>query len=193
MQKSEVISMGIWGTIQNNLAEITAIVGLLFLLLEIWILGLSTILLLMSGISTISTAFLIWVGVLPATLTTVFSFSGVGAGVLTYFLWTPLKRWQVSEYRDFNIHSDFIGLTFLLTSQFDTSHPISVRYSDANWKLVLAPDHSNSVVNPGDTVKVISVDIGRFIVIPETTQLNSKSNSLQNKRDKYKTRLYYSL
>lgn len=167
--------MSFWMVPQNNLAEITAIVGLVYILLEIWVLGLSTILLFASGVSTIATAFLIYTGLLPASLTTVFIFSGVGAGILTCILWTPLKLMQVNESRDYNIYNEFIGLKFLLTSKFDETHPVALRYSGVSWLLVLAPGHAKSVVDIGDTVKVIGVEAGQFIVVPD-----KRSNQVRN-------------
>lgn len=159
--------MAVSEPIQNNLAEITAIVGLIFLMVDVWILGLSTVVLLALGTSTIITAFFIWLGLLPASLTTVIGFSGVGAGVLTYLLWAPLKRMDHNKRKEYNIHSDFIGLTFVLSSKFDAKHPASVKYSGVNWRLVLAQSHAKNYLNIGDVVKVVGVDVGQFIVVPE--------------------------
>lgn len=159
--------MEIWEVIKNNLAQTAAIIGFVFLMLEIWILGLSTILLLTFGISTLTTAFFMRIGLIPDSLTMVVSFSCIGSIILNYFSWTLLTRMQVGESRDFNIHSDFIGLTFLVSSQLDVNHPVLVKYSGINWKLVFAPSYLDSVVYAGDAVKVIGVDVGRFIVIPD--------------------------
>lgn len=153
--------------IQNNLPQITALLGLFFLMIEVWVLGFSTVVLLALGISTIGTALLIWMDFLPETITTAIAFSGVGAGILTSILWKPLKRVHFNERGRFNIHSDYLGLTFMLLSDLDAKRPVSVKYSGMMWKLVLDPSYAHLKAPNGSNVKVVAVDVGKFIVIPE--------------------------
>ncbi len=148
------------------MAELTIIIGLIFLIVEIWVLGLSTIVLLALGLSTIATGVLAWVGIVPTTIVGVISGSGIGAGVLTAILWGPMKRMQKGESREFNIHSDLIGLVFELETPMDANTSATVKYSGVSWKLVLGPAFKDVQLNTGDSVKVIAVDVGKFTVEP---------------------------
>ncbi|MEZ8146989.1 activity regulator of membrane protease YbbK [Enterovibrio norvegicus] len=158
--------MDVVSYLQDNLAEVTIIIGLIFLIVEIWVLGLSTIVLLALGLSTITTGVLVWVGILPATIVGVISGSGIGAGVLTAALWGPMKRIQKGESREFNVHSDLIGLVFELESPMDAHTPATVKYSGVSWQLVLGPAFKDAQLEAGDSVKVIAVDVGKFTVEP---------------------------
>ncbi|WP_232312982.1 activity regulator of membrane protease YbbK [Enterovibrio coralii] len=140
---------------------------MILLIIEIWLFGLSTIILLALGLSAVFTGGLVWVGVLSETVTTVVAGSGIGAGILTLLLWGPMKRSQVVTKRDYNIHSDFIGLEFTLDSMLDIQNPVPVKYSGVGWKLVLSNKHRDAVLEPGDTVKVVGVDVGKFFVEPK--------------------------
>lgn len=152
--------------LRDNPAQTTIIIGLILLIIEVWLLGLSTIVLLALGVSAVATGVLAWAGLIPATVTTLIAVSGIGAGVLTALLWRPLKKTQITKRREFNIHSDLIGLHFELESDLDVSHPATVRYSGVNWKLVLGPQHKSAVLPAGSSVKVIAVDVGKFLVEP---------------------------
>ncbi|OEE80083.1 activity regulator of membrane protease YbbK [Enterovibrio norvegicus FF-162] len=158
--------MDLMAYIQDNLAEVTVITGLVFLIVEVWLLGLSTIVLLALGLSTITTGALVWFGVVPATLTAVIAGSGIGAGVLTVLLWWPMKNMQKTVRREYNIHSDLMGLNFVLEAQLDAANPATVRYSGVNWKLVLGPKHRDAILPVGASVKVVAVDVGKFTVEP---------------------------
>lgn len=152
--------------LQTNLAESTIIIGLVLLIVEVWLLGLSTIVLLALGVSAVVTGSLVWLGILPDTLTAVIASSGIGAGVLTVILWRPLKKSQKGVRREYNIHSDLIGLHFELDQELDANHPVTVKYSGVNRKLVLGAAHREAIVPVGASVKVIAVDVGRFTVEP---------------------------
>ncbi len=152
--------------LQNNMAQTTIIIGLILLIIEVWLLGLSTIVLLALGVAAVITGVLALIGVVPETLTALIATSGIGAGVLTAVLWKPLKKSQKSPRREFNIHSDLIGLEFQLDADMDATHPATVKYSGVSWKLVLAAPHRDAILPAGSMVKVVAVDVGRFTVEP---------------------------
>lgn len=161
--------MDILSYLRDNLAEVTIITGLILLIVEIWVLGLSTIVLLALGVSTVLTGILVWMGIIPETVIFVIAFSGIGAGVLTGTFWLPLKKMQRSETRIYNIHSDFVGLIFEVDARLDALHPGHVKYSGVSWKLVLGANHRDAVIEIGNSVKVVSVDVGKFTVEPSET------------------------
>lgn len=169
--------MDVMSYLQTNLAEATIIIGLILLIVEVWLLGLSTIVLLALGVSAVVTGGLVWLGILPDTLTVVIAGSGIGAGVLTAILWRPLKKSQKGVRREYNIHSDLIGLHFELDQELDANNPAIVKYSGVNWKLVLGAAHREAVVPAGASVKVIAVDVGRFTVEPVPGDTQPKDNA----------------
>ncbi|PCS24145.1 NfeD family protein [Candidatus Enterovibrio escicola] len=158
--------MAVVSYLNDNLAEVTIITGLVFLIVEILVLGLSTIVLLTLGLSTVATGTLVWLGLLPSTFISVIGSSGIGAGILTAALWLPMKKIQHVESRQRNIHSDFVGLVLELESRLDVQHPVAMKYSGVNWTLVLEPHHRDTVVELGQIVKVVAVDVGKFTVEP---------------------------
>ncbi|WP_120511523.1 NfeD family protein [Photobacterium salinisoli] len=147
-------------------AQLTIVIGLILLAVEVWMLGLSTIVLLALGVSAILTGTLALVGVVPETMTALVAVSGIGAGVLTLLLWKPLKRSQKAEKPKQNISSDFIGLTFRLDAALSHEQPGTVKYSGISWKLVLSSDYNGGPVEKGQQVEVVAVDVGRFTVKP---------------------------
>ena len=159
--------MGISIFFQNNVAEISALFGLFFLMIDVWVLGFTSIILLILGTTSIITALFISLGILPDTFSSAIGFSGFSAAVLIYIFWKPLKRIQVIEQSKFNIHNDYIGLTFMLLSDLSEKKSIIVKYSGINWNMILASSHSGLILRIGTCVKVIAVDVGKFIVIPE--------------------------
>ncbi|SIO33813.1 NfeD family protein [Salinivibrio sp. ES.052] len=150
----------------HYLAELTIIIGLLLLAVEVWLLGLSTIVLLATGSAAILVGLLAMVGVLPETVTALFSGTGIGAGLLTLLLWRPLKRLQRGGRRPDNRHSDFIGLTLTLTAPLSREQPSSAKYSGITWQLQLDANAGDIVLQPGEQVRVSGVDVGRFTVEP---------------------------
>ncbi|OOF12000.1 activity regulator of membrane protease YbbK [Salinivibrio sp. PR5] len=150
----------------THLAEMTMVIGLLLLVVEVWLLGLSTIVLLATGVAAVLAGLLAMLGVLPETVTVMFSATGIGAGLLTAALWQPLKRLQRGARSPDNKHSDFIGLTLTLTEPLTSAHPATIKYSGVAWQLVLSGSCHDASLQAGDKVRVVGVDVGRFTVEP---------------------------
>ncbi|MDO6496676.1 NfeD family protein [Photobacterium sanguinicancri] len=146
-------------------AQLTIIIGLILLSVETLLLGLSTIVLLAVGIAAIITGGLAWAGILPETFLSLVSATGIGAGIITALLWKPLKRLQQSKVEASNVHSDFMGLTFTLSSTLSAQDtPVYVKHSGIQWQLLLDPASHDQVIPAGSTVKVVSVAVGKFTV-----------------------------
>ncbi len=137
---------------------------MVLLAVEVWLLGLSTIVLLALGASATLTGLLSMAGVIPETMTALVASSGVGAGLLTLFLWGPMKRAQNVKREPVNTSSDFIGLEFTLSSPLEKGVPSAVSYSGIQWQLELAPHCQDLSLHIGDKVKVVGVEVGKFIV-----------------------------
>lgn len=152
--------------IQTNLAEFTIIIGLILLTIEVWVLGLSTIVLLALGVSAILSGILALLNILPTTAVSMISATGLGAGLLTVLLWGPLKRTQRDKKKKQNTHSDFIGLTFVLDEVLSKSNTVSVKYSGVTWALKLSAESPRDSLETGENVVVVAVDVGNFTVMP---------------------------
>ncbi|UTM56670.1 NfeD family protein [Photobacterium sp. CCB-ST2H9] len=147
-------------------AQLTIVVGLLLLAIEVWMLGLSTIVLLALGVSAVLTGTLSLVGVVPETFPALVGVSGIGAGLLTLLLWKPMKNSQQSQRPVNNTSSDFIGLKFRLDAPLSHEQNGTVKYSGISWTLVLSHDYHGNVLEKGQEVEVVAVDVGRFTVKP---------------------------
>ncbi len=115
------------------------------------------------------------IGILPETVTTLFSSTGIGAGLLTLVLWRPLKRLQREDRSPDNRHSDFIGLTLTLTSPLSREQLSSAKYSGVTWQLQLGANAGDVLLQPGEQVKVIGVDVGRFTVEPVSSSIEDET------------------
>lgn len=151
--------------ISENLAQIAIAIGFILLCIEVWVLGLSTILLLALGISSIISGLLMMMNLIPSTLTSLILSSSIVAASLTFFLWKPLKRFQQTKKTEFNTTSDFIGLEFDIVLD-EKNQLLPVKYSGITWQLVLPSTYQDHVLTHGDKVRVIGVEVGRFFVEP---------------------------
>ncbi len=145
-------------------ANLTIIIGLILLAIEIWVLGLSTIVLLALGLGCIITGLVAHLSFFPASPIWLTSVSTINAAILLIILWKPLKKWQQPKDTTTNQYSDFIGLTFILESELTFQQPSQVRYSGVLWKLVLSPKDKEITYPIGTKVTVIGVDVGQFTV-----------------------------
>ncbi len=75
-------------------ANLTIIIGLIFLAIEIWVLGLSTIVLLALGLGCIITGLLAHLALFPVEPIWLISLSVCTTILLLIILWRPLKKWQ---------------------------------------------------------------------------------------------------
>lgn len=148
-------------------ANLTIVVGLILLAIEIWALGMSTIVLLTMGIGFIVVGLLAHFEWFPTTLPWLVSLSVFVGAILLVILWKPLKKWQQPTEKATNQHSDFIGLTFILESPLSHQSPVYVRYSGIRWRLVLSAQEAQASYPIGTMVKVVGVDVGQFTVIAQ--------------------------
>jgi hypothetical protein len=148
-------------------ANLTIIIGLILLAIEIWVLGLSTIVLLALGLGCIITGLLAHLTIFPIDPIWLTSLSALNALILLLILWKPLKKWQQPKTQKTNQYSDFIGLTFILESELTFQQPSQIRYSGILWKLILSSKEKEETYPIGTKVTVIGVDVGQFTVIAD--------------------------
>ena len=92
--------------ISQNLPQALMVIGIIALIIEVTVLGLSTIILLFLGLSLLTSGLLMVAGVLPETITAALWSNTIITAVLALLLWKPMKRMQ-ENVDSKQINSDF--------------------------------------------------------------------------------------
>ena len=148
--------------LSNNLAQSLIIIGLALLIVEVVVLGFSTFVLFFVGLATVITGVLLYIGVLPDSMLSALTSTGVLTGLLAIFLWRPLKAMQ-NKVGSKKVTSDLVGHSFILKEAVSMSHNPVYRYSGIDWQL-----SSENELSVGTHVEVIDVAVGKFIVKAKT-------------------------
>lgn len=144
--------------IANNMATFLIFIGLALLAIEVAVLGFSVVILFFIGLGCLLTGVLMFVGILPETL----SSSLLGVAVLTIAsaagLWKPLKKMQDNvEPKD--VKSDLIGHSFFLDIDISHTNPGTHHFSGIEWKL-----KSVEEITAGTEVEVVKTEVGALTV-----------------------------
>lgn len=146
--------------ITQNLPQALMVFGIIALIIEVAVLGLSTIILLFLGLSLFSTGLMMSMGILPDTLPTALWSNTIATTSLALVLWKPFKRMQ--EHVDKKqINSDFAELTFILQTDLSPQSEVLYQYSGINWHL-----KSKQPISAGTEVMVIKKEVGVMWVTP---------------------------
>ncbi|UTV29183.1 NfeD family protein [Photobacterium atrarenae] len=140
--------------ITEHLPQALMVLGVLALITEVAVLGMSTFILLFLGLSLLATGILMNVAILDSSLTTALWSNTLLTAALAFILWKPLKRMQESKGAK-DIQSDFAELTFILESDVDDRGLTQYAYSGINWKL-----KSRQPLAAGTQVKVVKKEVG---------------------------------
>lgn len=140
--------------ITEHLPEALMAFGVIALITEVAVLGMSTFILLFLGLSLLITGILMNVSLLNSSLTTALWSNTLLTAALALILWKPLKRLQDSKGTKL-VQSDFAELTFILENDVDHRGLTHYAYSGINWKL-----KSQHPIPAGTQVKVIKKEVG---------------------------------
>ena len=144
--------------ITNNLAQTLMILGVLALIIEVAVLGMSTFILLFLGISLFATGLMMNFALLEDSLTTALWSNTLITAACAVLLWKPLKRMQ-DNVDNKEVKSDFAELDFVLTSDVDELGVSTYSYSGVSWKL-----KSQQPLSAGTHVKVVKKEVKCFLV-----------------------------
>lgn len=144
----------------SNIPQILVILGLLTLIIEVLVLGLSTFVLLFFGIAMLITSGLIYIGILEANWITTMLTLAIITLVLAITLWKPLKRLQNKPSKT-DIKSDFAVITFELEKELLPSERYTYNYSGIQWQI-----KSKTPIEKGIMVEVIKKEVGILWVKP---------------------------
>ncbi|MFQ3248350.1 MAG: hypothetical protein ACI9O6_000152 [Glaciecola sp.] len=146
----------------NNLIETILIIGVVLLIIEIVVLGFSTFFLFFAGLAAIATAAIMWVGIIPETVSWALISTAVFTAVLAALLWRRLYSLQNSVDHK-RADSDLIGHTFILSENVEAALPLKEKplyqYSGVNWYLDALED-----IAKGTRVEVVQADVGTLLI-----------------------------
>ncbi|MEL0640691.1 NfeD family protein [Pseudoalteromonas aliena] len=148
--------------ITQNLPQTLMVIGIVALIIEVAVLGLSTFILLFFGLSLFLTGLLMSFGILPDSLTTALWSNTVVTAGLAVALWKPLKKMQ-NRVDKKQVNSDFAELTFVLTSDVTEQGLTTHQYSGISWKL-----KSEQQISAGTEVLVTKKEVGVMWVTPKS-------------------------
>ena len=152
--------------INSNMGTSWFVFGGVLLVIEAFIFGMSTAVLLFAGFGAVITGLLIWAGLVPTTWTASFAVFTVSSVVVTALLWIPFKKLQSEPFQETDASSDLIGYEFTTDSTLSSSTSGSTRYSGIDWKVELDEEAAGREIAAGEKVKVSSVSAGLFRVVP---------------------------
>ncbi|MBH0050516.1 NfeD family protein [Pseudoalteromonas sp. SWYJZ19] len=148
--------------ITQNLPQTLMVLGIVALIIEVAVLGLSTFILLFFGLSLFLTGLLMSFGILPDSLTTALWSNAIVTAGLAVVLWKPLKQMQ-NRVDKKQVNSDFAELTFVLTSDVTEQGLTTHQYSGISWKL-----KSEQPISDGTEVLVTKKEVGVMWVKPKS-------------------------
>ncbi|MEC6813645.1 NfeD family protein [Photobacterium toruni] len=144
----------------SNISQTLMVLGLLALIIEVLILGCSTLVLLFFGIAMLLTSGLIYIGIIEANWISTLSTLAIITLLLTIALWKPLKKLQNKPTKT-DVNTDFAVITFKLEKDLLPSERYTFNYSGIQWLI-----KSTATIEKGVKVKVIKKEVGVLWVEP---------------------------
>lgn len=138
--------------------EALAVLGLALLAIEVWVLGVSTLVLLFAGIALLLTSLSMYLGWIPDTWQWAL-IATTGYTVVTgLILWPIFKRVQQTSERK-AVKSDLIGYSFYLPEDTSVQQPATYRFSGVDWKLIC-----QDKLDKGTLVEVVDLQVGQLFI-----------------------------
>lgn len=141
-----------------HLIQALAVLGLALLAVEVLVLGISTFVLLFTGIGLLLTALSMYVGWLPTTWQWALVATTLYTLLTGVILWPILKRAQKTPEHK-TVNSDLIGHSFLLPEDVAPDKSVSYRFSGIEWRLV-----TTETLAKGTLVEVVNLQVGELFI-----------------------------
>ncbi|RBW47734.1 NfeD family protein [Psychromonas sp. B3M02] len=142
----------------THLPQSLVVLGLIFLVIEVLVLGFSTFVLLFVGIGTIITGVLMALGLLPETLVNALLATAVISSLVALISWQPMKRMQ-NKVESHQVDNGMVGETFTLEEDLLLGKTVTHRYSGIDWKV-----KSKQPLMAGTEVKIVNMQVGVLTV-----------------------------
>ena len=149
--------------IVSHQSEFWLVFGFVMLAIEV-VTGFTVGVFLFGGLGALMTGLLMSVGVLPETWIAGIACTGISSGVITSLLWKPLKKLQGDRPAGKDNSSDLVGYEFVVDSELTVNKPGSTNYSGITWKVEIDKDAGIDIIEAGQRVTVVSVEVGVFKV-----------------------------
>lgn len=146
--------------INNNMSGFWIAAGFAMLAAEILLFGFTTIIFLFAGLGALIAGLLMAMGVIPETWIAGTATFGIATGISSAILWKPLMAMQNKKTAPRKPTSDIIGLEFVLVEEVRTTAPGTYRYSGVDWKLEIDSSSDAEVIEKGERVVVVAVEVG---------------------------------
>lgn len=148
-------------------SRLLGLIGLALIIIEIAILGFSTLFLLFIGLGCLGTSIAIALGLMPdrwllATLAT-----AIQTAIWWTVLWKPLKRLQHRQQQPHSQPSGFGAIEFPLTSDLSATDTSEHTYSGIRWTVKLA--NNVAPIAKGTVVRVTKSEVGVLWVEPKAS------------------------
>ncbi|MDN2663154.1 NfeD family protein [Psychromonas sp. 14N.309.X.WAT.B.A12] len=141
-----------------HLPQTLVVLGLIFLVIEVLVLGFSTFVLLFVGIGTIVTGLLMALGFLPETLVNALLATAVLSSLVALVSWQPMKRMQ-NKVESHQVDNGMVGETFTLEEDLLVGKTVNHRYSGIDWQV-----KSKQALSAGTEVKIVNMQVGVLTV-----------------------------
>ena len=153
--------------IHTHQAEFWMTLGLVLLVIEVLVMGLTTLVLIFAGLGALATGLLMMAGLLPETWIAGLAGFGICSGVVSMLLWKPLRRLQSGSASQQKVSGDFTGLEFVLEQDVSRQKPGAYRYSGIDWRVELDGSCALDSLTEGQRVRVVEAGVGVFRVVAE--------------------------
>jgi len=144
--------------ILSHLSQTFIVFGLIFLAIEVLVLGFSTFVLFFIGIGAIITGLLMAIGFIPETLLNSLLITAIVSLLVALLSWKPMKRMQ-NKVELKQVDNDVIGHQFVLTNELTIGKTITHRYSGINWQV-----KAKEALPAGAEVEIIAMEVGLLTV-----------------------------
>ncbi len=146
--------------------QIFVSIGVVLIIVESMVLGMSTGILLIAGIGAILTGAIAQFVFTPDTFASILATYAISTIASAVVVWPILKRVNRDiDNRSVN-QSDFVGQTMLLEQALTGEKPIQQRFSGVEWTVYLDRDFIEEELAPGSQVKIVTAQVGRLTVRP---------------------------
>ncbi|MEL0628931.1 NfeD family protein [Psychromonas aquatilis] len=144
--------------ILTHFPQTLVVLGLIFLVIEVLVLGFSTFVLLFVGIGSIITGLLMALGFLPETLFSALLGTAIISALVALVSWQPMKRMQ-NKAESHQVDNGMVGETFILEEDLLVGKKVSHRYSGVDWQV-----QSKQTLIAGTEVKITRMQVGVLTV-----------------------------
>ncbi len=147
--------------------QIFVSIGVVLIIVESMVLGMSTGILLIAGVGAILTGAIAQFFYTPDTLAAVMATYALSTMVSAAVVWPLLKRSNRDIDNSSVNQSDFVGQTMILENPLSAEQPVEQRFSGVDWTVYLQAVEPGAELPSGSRVTIVSAEVGRLVVKPQ--------------------------